>query len=52
MPVYNEAETVQNAIKRLLDVKFPCPVEFVVVDDGSTDGTSEILKGLHDDRLI
>ena len=52
MPVYNEAETVQNAIKRLLDVEFPCPVEFVVVDDGSTDGTSEILEGLHDDRLI
>jgi dolichol-phosphate hexosyltransferase len=52
MPVYNEAETVQKAIKRLLDVEFPCPVEFVVVDDGSTDGTSEILEGLHDDRLI
>lgn len=52
MPVYNEAGTVQNAIKRLLDVEFPCPVEVVVVDDGSTDGTSEILEGLHDDRLI
>ena len=25
MPVYNEAETVQNAIKRLLDVEFPVP---------------------------
>ncbi len=52
MPVYNEAETVQNAIKRLLDVNFPCPVEVVVVDDASTDGTSQIIDALDDDRLI
>ena len=35
MPVYNEAETVQSAIKRVLDVRFPCPIELVVVDDAS-----------------
>src|ERR1700722_12506174 len=52
MPVYNEAETVHKAIKRLLDVEFPCPVEFIVVDDASTDRTPEILDGLHDDRLF
>ena len=52
MPVYNEAETVQNAIKRLLDVNFPCPVEVVVVDDASTDGTAQIIDALDDDRLI
>ncbi|MGP7996436.1 MAG: glycosyltransferase family 2 protein [Streptosporangiaceae bacterium] len=53
MPVYNEAETVQNVIKRLLDVKFPCPIELVVVDDASTDGSSEILDALagDDERL-
>ena len=52
MPVYNEAETVQTAIKRVLEVDYPCPVELVVVDDASTDGTPEILAGIHDDRLI
>ena len=52
MPVYNEAGTVQSAIKRVLDVSFPCPVELVVVDDASTDGTSQIIDGLHDERLI
>ena len=52
MPVYNEAKTVQRAVKRVLDVSFPCPVEVVIVDDASTDGTSEIIDGLHDERLI
>jgi glycosyltransferase involved in cell wall biosynthesis len=52
MPVYNEVGTVQNAIKRVLDVNFPCTVELVVVDDSSTDGTSEIIDGLHDERMI
>ena len=52
MPVYNEAKTVQAVIKRVLDVSFPCPVEVVVVDDASTDGTAEIIDQFHDERLI
>ena len=52
MPVYNEADTVQIAIKRVLDVTYPCPFELVVVDDASTDRTSEILDGIHDERLL
>jgi glycosyltransferase involved in cell wall biosynthesis len=52
MPVYNEAETVHSAIKRVLDASFPCPIELVVVDDASTDGTSAIIDGLYDERLI
>jgi dolichol-phosphate hexosyltransferase len=51
MPVYNEAETVQNAIKRVLNVTFPCQIELIVVDDASTDGTSEIIDSLHDERM-
>jgi glycosyltransferase involved in cell wall biosynthesis len=52
MPVYNEVETVRDAVKRVLNVRFPCQVELVLVDDASTDGTSEIIDGLHDDHLI
>ena len=52
MPVYNEAETVQVAIKRVLDVTYPCPVELVVVDDCSKDGTPEILDGINDERMV
>jgi glycosyltransferase involved in cell wall biosynthesis len=52
MPVYDEAATVSEAVKRVLAVDFPVEIELVVVDDGSQDGTAEALAGLDDDRLV
>jgi glycosyltransferase involved in cell wall biosynthesis len=52
MPVFNEAATLRNAVKRVLDVEFPCDMELVLVDDGSTDGTREIYPDLDDPRLV
>ena len=51
VPVYDEASTVLTALKRLLDVDLPCELEVVVVDDGSTDGTAEVLAAVADPRL-
>ena len=44
MPVFNEAGTVEEVIRRVLRV--PIRLELVVVDDGSTDGTRACLEGL------
>lgn len=51
MPVYNEVDTVQTMVERVLKVPFPCDVELVVVDDASTDGTSDVLDGLKSDEV-
>jgi glycosyltransferase involved in cell wall biosynthesis len=52
MPVYNEAATVRAAIKRVLDVPYPCEMELVVVEDGSTDDTKAVLAGIDDPRVV
>ena len=51
MPVFNEAETVEVVVKRVLDVPYPCDVELVIVDDGSSDGTAALLAAIHDPRV-
>jgi glycosyltransferase involved in cell wall biosynthesis len=44
MPVYNERERVARAIEEVLQTQLPTDFELIVVNDGSTDGTREILN--------
>jgi dolichol-phosphate hexosyltransferase len=46
MPVYNEAATVERAIEEVLGTELPADFELIVVNDGSTDGTRELLEQL------
>ncbi len=47
MPVYNEIETAEEMIRRVLAV--PLRTQLIVVDDYSTDGTRELLTRLEQD---
>jgi glycosyltransferase involved in cell wall biosynthesis len=49
IPVYNERRWVRDLLQRVQAV--PIPKEIIVVDDCSTDGTRDILKGLEADGL-
>ena len=51
MPAYDEGRTIVNAVEQVLSTRFPCPIELIVVDDGSRDDTAEVLAAIHDPRL-
>ncbi|MDA9609274.1 glycosyltransferase [Candidatus Pelagibacter sp.] len=47
IPVFNEAKTVKKAIEETINFNIPNK-EIIIIDNGSTDGTSEIIKEYDD----
>lgn len=50
MPVYNMEKYVAESIDSILNQTFS-GWELIIVDDGSTDGTAEILRSFTDSRI-
>lgn len=50
VPAYNEASTIRQLLKLVLAQ--PIDLELVVVDDGSTDGTTDILREFAADQRV
>jgi glycosyltransferase involved in cell wall biosynthesis len=44
MPVFNERVRLERAVEAVIDAKVAGSFELVIVDDGSTDGTGDILR--------
>ncbi len=44
IPCYNEVKTVEKVLERVLHVELAD--EIIIVDDGSTDGTRDVLRGI------
>jgi glycosyltransferase involved in cell wall biosynthesis len=51
MPVYNAEQFVESSIKSVLNQTFS-EFEFLIIDDGSTDSTEEIISSFNDSRII
>ena len=52
IPVYNREKTILDAVNSALGQKANFKFNVIVVDNHSTDKTTELLDGMHDERLI
>lgn len=50
IPCYNNSATIRQAVESALQQSIS-NIEVLIVDDGSTDGTPNVLKAIHDSRV-
>jgi SpoIID/LytB domain protein len=52
IPVYNREKTILDAVNSALEQKANFRFNVIVVDNHSTDKTTELLDSIHDERLV
>jgi len=52
IPTYNEQSTLPEIIERVMSVPLSLEKEIIVVDDGSTDGTAEVLAKIKNIKVL
>lgn len=52
IPSYNSAATIEGCLRAVKAMRYPKPLEVIVVDDGSTDGTYEKAKAFEGVEVI
>jgi glycosyltransferase involved in cell wall biosynthesis len=52
MCAFNEQQRIVQAIHEVLTTSYPCEIELIVIDDGSTDATAALVDKVDDPRLI
>jgi glycosyltransferase involved in cell wall biosynthesis len=52
IPVFNEAGSLLQVIRRVQAIALPLASEIIVIDDASTDGSREVIEGLASEGII
>ncbi len=53
IPIYNEEKIIEKKLKNIFSLKYPKDkLEVIIVSDGSTDRTNEIVERFKDDHIV